>query len=365
MDDTQSKRIEKYFQERAGIMKTKRNRLLQKMTAWICVFSFLCPVLNVSADELDSMERKSSGLQSELDSLNGEILQISEEIADNEVEMETVNNNIIRAQEQLEIAKNNEDAYYEDMKVRIQYIYENSDASLLEMIFSAESLSELVNKVHFVQKLSEYDRGMFQALQDLRSTIEEEEKSLKEQQNSYKEMEEELNKKWEELNKKATSTSTDLTELKAAIAELKAQQAAQQNAQANNSANSNTGNSESTGNGQNNNGSNNNGSNNGGSNNGGGYNYPSGPGQLNPWIGVVYFNGHRETYYSQKVLPGYGLNIPGRHVASDGTVRDENNYICVASSDHPKGTIVETSLGTGKVYDSGCASGTIDIYTDW
>ena len=346
-------------------MKTKRNRLLQKMTAWICVFSFLCPVLNVSADELDSMERKSSGLQSELDSLNGEILQISEEIADNEVEMETVNNNIIRAQEQLEIAKNNEDAYYEDMKVRIQYIYENSDASLLEMIFSAESLSELVNKVHFVQKLSEYDRGMFQALQDLRSTIEEEEKSLKEQQNSYKEMEEELNKKWEELNKKATSTSTDLTELKAAIAELKAQQAAQQNAQANNSANSNTGNSGSTGNGQNNNGSNNNGSNNGGSNSGGGYNYPSGPGQLNPWIGAVYFNGHRETYYSQKVLPGYGLNIPGRHVASDGTVRDENNYICVASSDHPKGTIVETSLGTGKVYDSGCASGTIDIYTDW
>ena len=178
MDDTQSKRIEKYFQEREGIMKTKRNRLLQKMTAWICVFSFLCPALNVSADELDSMESKSLGLQSELDSLNGEILQISEEIADNEVEMETVNHNIIRAQEQLEIAKNNEDAYYEDMKVRIQYIYENSDASLLEMIFSAESLSELVNKVHFVQKLSEYDRGMFEALQDLRSTIEEEEKVI-------------------------------------------------------------------------------------------------------------------------------------------------------------------------------------------
>lgn len=81
--------------------------------------------------------------------------------------------------------------------------------------------------------------------------------------------------------------------------------------------------------------------------------------------GVNYFNGHKETYYSQKVLPGGGLKIPGRHVASDGTIRDENNYICVASSDYKKGTIVETSLGTGKVYDSGCASGTIDIYTDW
>lgn len=81
--------------------------------------------------------------------------------------------------------------------------------------------------------------------------------------------------------------------------------------------------------------------------------------------GVNYFNGHKETWYSQKVLPGGGLNIPGRHVAADGTIRDEDNYICVASSDYPKGTIVETSLGTGKVYDTGCASGTIDIYTNW
>ena len=81
--------------------------------------------------------------------------------------------------------------------------------------------------------------------------------------------------------------------------------------------------------------------------------------------GVNYFNGHKETWYSQKVLPGGGLKIPGRHVAEDGTIRDIDNYICVASSDYPKGTIVETSLGMGKVYDSGCDSGTIDIYTDW
>ena len=81
--------------------------------------------------------------------------------------------------------------------------------------------------------------------------------------------------------------------------------------------------------------------------------------------GVNYFNGHKETWYSQKVLPGKGLNIPGRHVAADGTIRDKDNYICVASSDYKKGTIVETSLGTGKVYDCGCKSGIIDIYTDW
>ena len=89
---------------------------------------------------------------------------------------------------------------------------------------------------------------------------------------------------------------------------------------------------------------------------------------LTAWKGALYYGDHKETYYSQNVLPGGGLNIPGRHVCSfDGTVRDEEGYICVAAdpSFYPWGSIVETSLGYGKVYDCGCAYGTIDIYCDW
>lgn len=91
----------------------------------------------------------------------------------------------------------------------------------------------------------------------------------------------------------------------------------------------------------------------------------SGGQKLTKQAGRITFNGHTETYYSQRVLPGGGLNIPGRHVASDGTVRDKDNYICVASDDLAKGTTVLTSLGWGKVYDTGSGRGNIDIYTDW
>jgi hypothetical protein len=84
-------------------------------------------------------------------------------------------------------------------------------------------------------------------------------------------------------------------------------------------------------------------------------------------MGVKYYNGHRETWYSQKVLPGGGLKIPGRHVADDGTIRDGDGYIVVASdlSYLSRGSVVMTSLGPGKVYDTGCAYGTIDIYVNW
>ena len=83
--------------------------------------------------------------------------------------------------------------------------------------------------------------------------------------------------------------------------------------------------------------------------------------------GAIYYNGHKETYYSQNVLPGNGLAIPGRHVADDGTVRDGEGYISVAAdySFLPYGSTVMTSLGPAKVYDCGCAYGTVDIYVAW
>lgn len=80
--------------------------------------------------------------------------------------------------------------------------------------------------------------------------------------------------------------------------------------------------------------------------------------------GVLYWGGYKWTWYSEKVLPGPGLSIPGRW--SDGDfVRDIDGCICLASSDLVWGTYVDTPWGLGRVYDSGCASGTLDVYVSW
>lgn len=83
--------------------------------------------------------------------------------------------------------------------------------------------------------------------------------------------------------------------------------------------------------------------------------------------GVVYYNGHKETWYSTNESAGQAtaVSIPGKHIADDGTIRDADGYICVASSDHAFYTVVDTTLGPGKVYDCGCSYGTIDVYTNW
>ena len=84
-------------------------------------------------------------------------------------------------------------------------------------------------------------------------------------------------------------------------------------------------------------------------------------------MGRIYGNGYWFTWYSEKVLPGRGLTIPGRH--SDGYyVRDEDEYIVLASPDLekiPKGTVMETPLGWGKVYDHNPKDYSIDVYTSF
>jgi hypothetical protein len=84
--------------------------------------------------------------------------------------------------------------------------------------------------------------------------------------------------------------------------------------------------------------------------------------------GVVYEEGVLYTWYSENVLPGYGLtelNENGRHAGEDGLIRDGEGYIAVASSDHPLGTVLSTPFGFAKVYDTGCPSGNIDVYTNY
>ena len=85
--------------------------------------------------------------------------------------------------------------------------------------------------------------------------------------------------------------------------------------------------------------------------------------------GVVHYNGHKETWYSihEPGQTSTAVRIPGKHVAKDGTIRDEEGYICVAANQgfmRIYSTLM-TTLGPAKVYDTGCSYGTIDIYTTW
>ena len=69
------------------------------------------------------------------------------------------------------------------------------------------------------------------------------------------------------------------------------------------------------------------------------------------------------------MLPGEGLNIPGRHVDDEGYVRDSDGNLCVASNGYSYGSVIDVPFGDGKavVYDSCEDEGDelIDVYVSW
>lgn len=78
--------------------------------------------------------------------------------------------------------------------------------------------------------------------------------------------------------------------------------------------------------------------------------------------GAINWGGYKFTYYSQQVLPGEGLAVPGRHVNPAGYVSDADGYLVLAGS-APKGTIYETPFGyQGKIYDRGTVGNHLDVY---
>ena len=78
--------------------------------------------------------------------------------------------------------------------------------------------------------------------------------------------------------------------------------------------------------------------------------------------GVIIWNGYRFTYYSQSVLPGNKLNIPGRHVNEAGFVADGSGNIVIAYGGR-RGEVIPTPFGYwGKIYDYCETPGTYDCY---
>lgn len=359
-------------------MKMQKKRIVQCGLSLICAFGIALSGMSVHAEEVDSLEDKTSNLQSQLEGINQDLVTISNEIAETEVKIEESNNEVFRLEASLQISRNNEEVQYANMKTRIKYMYENGSDTLLSMVCEAKSMGEFLNRVDFIQNITKYDKDMLENMVKVREGIEEQEAELKSRQQELLDLQSQLDSEQAALQAKAEETSTDLATVNAQLeaaraAQKKQEEEAQRKAdeqlakkaqeetkQASASAGSNT-------TAGNNNPSNNNSSNNTSSdsfNSGsGGYVIP--PGGLTPSKGRIWYNGHTETYYSQKVLPGGGLAIPGRHIASDGTIRDADGYIVLASDDYPRGTVVETSLGAGKVYDTGSGSGNIDLYTDW
>lgn len=129
--------------------------------------------------EVKDLTSKRKKLEKELNNLNDEYLRITERLADLENKITVKEGEIKYTEETLEKAKTTEANQYASMKKRIQFMYEDSESLVLEIIFKAKSFSDFLTLYNYVNGLAAYDRKQFNSYQETRKNIENLEASLK------------------------------------------------------------------------------------------------------------------------------------------------------------------------------------------
>lgn len=176
-------------------IRLKLRKLIAAGLTFIMVATFAVPffaypdqLMADTQDDLDAVNKQLEELrnkQSELNESYGElneklsasgekIASIEDAINAKQTEIDRSNKDIASMQEEI-------DQQYAAMKLRIQFMYENNNATILSTLLSAESLSDLLSKSEYIQQISNYDHQKMQELSDLLASLKETQAKLEEE----------------------------------------------------------------------------------------------------------------------------------------------------------------------------------------
>ena len=108
----------------------------------------------------EELEQSKNDLTNYVKELDGNLADIEQKIAEFKQLIEEKEKEIEQTGKDLEEAQKREQEQYEAMKVRIQFMYERSDTFLLEVLLSADSFGEFLNKADYIEQIAAYDRKM-------------------------------------------------------------------------------------------------------------------------------------------------------------------------------------------------------------
>lgn len=201
------------------------NKLVKTfLSVFIIIVLSVTPVL---ADDVDSLKNDKNKAEKELESLENDMAYLLQLIDELELKMAYKAAEIDEVNQQLAEAEEEQAKQYEDMKLRIKYMYEDQSTSIVEVLLSAEDMSTMLNKAEYMQEVYNYDRNK---LSDMAETA-----------NEIKELKEKLDKDQEtleltqnELTEKQSLLYTTITEKKETISDLdsKIEEAARKAAEA-------------------------------------------------------------------------------------------------------------------------------------
>ncbi|MGN0352341.1 MAG: cell wall hydrolase [Roseburia sp.] len=156
-------------------------------------------------------EGEISSLNNQLSSINTEINQLEEDIAAKEKEIAEANTALAEAEAQAE-------EQYEAMKIRIQYMYENGGSTMIEMMLSAESIADFLNRTEYIADINEYDRNMLESYNQLKIDIAKQKEQLETEKTELLALEGEMKEKKEKVDRLIANAKSNLSAITSDLA---------------------------------------------------------------------------------------------------------------------------------------------------
>lgn len=142
--------------------------------------------------EISALETKKDNIVEYIEVLDGKISEIGKKIEKNETNIKNTKSEIKELRVQKEEAEETKKIQYDTMTRRIKYMYENGSGGYLEILLESGSLSELFNRVEYVNKVTSYDNNMFLNYQKVCDKLKKAEKKLSGKLETLEELEKSL-----------------------------------------------------------------------------------------------------------------------------------------------------------------------------
>ncbi len=160
---------------------------------------------------ISSLESKKQELENYLSDLNAQYEELTNAISELSIQAGEKENQLKEIKKELKAAKKAAQKQYEDMKLRIQYMYENGGASALETLLSSKDLAEFLNNAENVSKISQYDRKMLEKYENLQQMIKEKEESAQQEKEAIEGLLVQRAEMQQEVQAMAASTSDNIS----------------------------------------------------------------------------------------------------------------------------------------------------------
>ena len=175
--------------------------------------------LNDAEAEAQSIKSDKAAAESKLDSLNSKLSELNDSIADTQNKIQVKLEEIDQAEADLIQAMLEEQSQKKAMTLRIKYMYENDNPSILALLMESKDMGDFLNKTEYVESLSTYDREMLIQYQNTLLEIEAKKADLESEYENLLELQAKLEEDQAEVEQLVAEQESVIAELEAQLGE--------------------------------------------------------------------------------------------------------------------------------------------------